>query len=229
MGNPYDGIVFPDQSYDFCAPKEVFVDYMIKEFPEDESAIQQYMNLLDQVSRAKRNFSVNKALPPLYRKVTYPLVTKQFLKFSSRITRDVISGLSDNERLLGVLAGQWGDLGLPPGSSSFVMQAMGARHYLDGGNYPVGGAKSIAAAIVPVVEGNGGIVMFNAGVDGILIHRGKACGVRLENGDEIEAGLVVSSAGVVNTFGRFLRNYQEELGIQTKLAQVRPSSGHFFT
>ena len=109
MGNPYDRIVFPDQPYDFCAPKEVFVDCMIKEFPKDESAIQQYMNLLDQVSQAKRKFFVNKALPPLYRKITYPLVTKQFLKFSSRTTRDVISELSGNERLLGVLTGQWGD------------------------------------------------------------------------------------------------------------------------
>ena len=72
MGNPYDRIVFPDQSYDFCAPKEVFVDGMVKEFPEDEGAIQQYMNLLDQVSKAKRKFFVNKALPPLYRKITYP-------------------------------------------------------------------------------------------------------------------------------------------------------------
>ena len=227
MGNPYDRIVFPDQSYDFCAPKEVFVDCMIKEFPKDESAIQQYMNLLDQVSQAKRKFFVNKALPPLYRKITYPLVTKQFLKFSSRTTRDVISELSGNERLLGVLTGQWGDLGLPPGSSSFVMQAMVAHHYLDGGNYPVGGAKSIAAATVPVIEGNGGTVIFNAGVDEILIRDDQACGVRLENGDEVEASLIVSSAGVVNTFGKFLRNYQQELGIQTKLAQVHPSSGHF--
>ena len=227
MGNPYDRIVFPDQSYDFCAPKEVFVDGMVKEFPEDEGAIQQYMNLLDQVSKAKRKFFVNKALPPLYRKITYPLVAKQFLKLSSRTTRDVISELSGNERLLGVLAGQWGDLGLPPGSSSFVMQAMVARHYLDGGNYPVGGAKSIAAAVVPVIEGNGGTAVFIAGVDEILIRHGRAFGVRLENGDEIEADLVVSSAGAVNTFGRFLRNHQEKLGIQTKLTQVRPSSGHF--
>ena len=74
---------------------------MIREFPKDESAIQKYINLLDQVSQAKRKFFVNKALSPLYRKITYPLASKQFLKLSNRTTRDVISELSGNERLIG--------------------------------------------------------------------------------------------------------------------------------
>ena len=43
-------------------------------------------------------------------------------------------------RLKAVLTAQWGNYGLPPGSSSFGIHAIVAAHYFDGAAYPVGGA-----------------------------------------------------------------------------------------
>ncbi|MDH3254139.1 MAG: NAD(P)/FAD-dependent oxidoreductase, partial [Acidobacteriota bacterium] len=110
----------------------------------------------------------------------------------------------DNLELKGVLTGQFGDYGLPPGRSSFGMHAMLARHYLRGGFYPVGGSSAIAGAIAPVIEETGGEVHFQAEVAEILLRRGRAVGVRMSDGRELEAPAVVSDAGVHNTFLRLL-------------------------
>ena len=45
-----------------------------------------------------------------------------------------------------------GDYGLPPAQSSFAMHATIVEHYLNGAFYPIGGAASIAAAMVPLIE-----------------------------------------------------------------------------
>ena len=133
-------------------------------------------------------------------------MTRKFFKYADRTTYDVISSLTDDRELLGVLTGQWGDYGLPPKQSSFAMQAFVARHYLDGGNYPVGSARRIAETVSDVIEKNGGHVTVNAGVQKIVVHQGKAVGVELENGDVLEAPFIISNTGIFNTFDRLLQN-----------------------
>ena len=134
--------------------------------------------------------------------------------------------MPQNEKLLGVLTGQWGDHGLPPERSSFAMHAMVARHYLDGGNYPVGGSRMIAEYTTDLIEKLGGKVVVSTGVDEILVHGGKVTGVRLENGNELFADKVVSSAGLVNTVNTFLRNQPQFIKFKSKLKKVHPTESY---
>ena len=206
MDDNYDRIIFPDQSYNFVAPREQFVEDMISYFPNDEKAIQPYLNYLDEAVRSARPYFANKALPGILANITYPFMTGKFFKFADRTTYDVISSLSDNPELIGVLTGQWGDHGLPPKMSSFAMHASVARHYLDGGNYPVGSSRRIAETVSDVIEKNGGPLAVNADVQKIVVHQGKAVGVELENGDVLKAPVIISNTGVINTFNRLLQN-----------------------
>jgi all-trans-retinol 13,14-reductase len=204
MDKNYDRIIFPDMSYDFVAPREKFVEDMIDYFPKEERAIISYMNLLDQVSNNSRSYFANKALPGILGAISYPFMTRKFFSFSDRTTFDVLSGLTRDQQLIGVLSGQWGDHGLPPKKSSFAMHAMVARHYLDGGNYPTGSSRRIAETISDLIEKKEGVLTVNAPVSRIKIENGSAVGVIMENGDEIEAETVISNAGVVNTIEKLL-------------------------
>ena len=132
----------------------------------------------------------------------------------------------NDEKILGVLSGQWGDYGLPPAQGSFAMHAMVVRHYLNGGNYPIGTSRKIAETAVEYLESMGGKLYVNAGVDEIIIHRGKTLGVRLEKGNEIYAPLVISSAGVMNTFGKFLRNSHNYKDYCNQLKTVTPTPSY---
>ena len=126
---------------------------------------------------------------------------------------------------MGVLTGQWGDYGLPPKRSSFVMHAGVVQHYLDGGNYPAGGSGQIAANIVPVIRNNGGEIFNSMGVEKIIMHKNTAIGVRLENGEEIYAPKIISSAGVMNTYERLLKSNALPK-IRQSLTNVRKTEGH---
>jgi all-trans-retinol 13,14-reductase len=82
------------------------------------------------------------------------------------------------------------------------------NHYFDGGNYPVGGCRSIAETIVPFIKKNNGDVFINANVQEISIKNNKANGVILDNGDYISSNNVISSTGVVNTLSKLVKNHK---------------------
>ena len=206
MDKNYDRIIFPDQSYDFVAPRQQFIDDMIGYFPREESAIMTYMDLLNKAVKSSRSYFSNKALSGVLGAVTYPFMTRKFFKYSDSTTLDVLSSLTQDPKLIGVLTGQWGDYGLPPAQSSFAMHAFVAQHYLDGGNYPTGSSRRIAETISDLIEKNDGVLAVNAGVKEIKLHRGAAVGVIMENGDSIESKNIISNAGVANTLNVLLGN-----------------------
>ncbi len=139
----------------------------------------------------------------------------------------MLSELTQNRQLIGVITGQWGDFGLPPARSSFGIHAIVAEHYLEGAAYPAGGASRIAAAIAPIIERAGGHVLINAEVSEILVEHDRAVGVKLSDGREVRARRVVSNAGVANTFGRLLpAPVAERFGLTQHLRVLEPSLAH---
>jgi all-trans-retinol 13,14-reductase len=139
----------------------------------------------------------------------------------------VLSELTSDPELIAVLTGQWGDLGLPPKRSSFVVQALITKHYLHGGFYPTGGAWRIAESILPRIRATGGEVFTYARVEEVLVREGRARGVRMADSHEIESPLVISDAGAINTFTRLLpAGIASEHGYERLLSTVKPSIGH---
>ena len=62
--------------------------------------------------------------------------------------------------------------------------------------YPVGGCISIPKAYLKVVEDLGGQVMLKTSVDKIIVENQKAVGVRLGNGTEFRAPVIISNADI---------------------------------
>jgi all-trans-retinol 13,14-reductase len=101
------------------------------------------------------------------------------------------------------------------------------QHYLGGGAYPVGGSARIAETMLPGIERGGGAVITSAEVDSIQFERGRAVGVRLTDGRELRAPLVVSDAGWAATFGRLVpREITECAGLRPTIPGVKPSLAH---
>jgi all-trans-retinol 13,14-reductase len=160
------------------------------------------------------------ALARLYNKGRGLLVPKECLK----TTREVLESLTRDQELIGVLTGQWGDYGMVPAEATFMMHATVAKHYLGGGNYPVGGSWKMAATITPVIRAAGGEVFTYARVRQILVENGRACGVILENGDRLLADSVVSSVGARLTFGELLpESERRRHAYADKLREVKAS------
>lgn len=227
MGSIYDTFVVGEDRYELPAGRENWRRAMHTYFPNDHRAIDTYLKYLRECAQASRLFFAEKALPDMLSVALGPLMRWPLMKFAGRTTQEVLSSLTSNRRLHAVLAGHYGDYGLPPAQSSFFIQALVAHHYLRGGAYPVGGSSRIAATIVPLIEAEGGAVMTSAEVSEVLVEKGRAVGVRLFDGAEHRAPIVVSDAGVATTFNRLVpQNVSRRLGFARAVARVEPSVAH---
>jgi all-trans-retinol 13,14-reductase len=230
MDAHYDRFFIGDRVYDAVAGREAFRDNLVAYFPREARAIDRYLELLGEVSRAMRTFSLGRTIPPWAAAIAGPLLRSRLPRNFDRTTWEVLSEITSDTELIAVLTGQWGDLGLPPKRSSWVVQALVAKHYLHGGFYPVGGAWHIAESILPRIRATGGEVFTYARVQEILLRHGRvrtARGVRMEDGTEIESNCVISNAGAINTFARLLPEpARRQHGYDGLLTTVKPSIGH---
>ena len=152
---------------------------------------------------------------------------KPFYKYSDKTTYEVLSALTDNEELIKVLTGQYGDYGLPPKQSSFSMHASVARHYFDGGNFPIGGSSQIVKTIDPVIEAAGGTILISAEVDEVIIENNTAVGIQMKDGKQILAKNIVSNAGIFTTYKTLLPpSSVKKHQLEKHLQKIKPSVAH---
>ncbi len=227
MDANYDRFYFGNEQFDLIAGTENFIDNLVAAFPEEEAAIKAYVKLLSEVADLMPFTSIEKFLPSLMAGPFSFLRKKLMPKMFRQTTYEVLRGLTANEKLIGVLTGQWGDCGLPPKESSFIIHALIAKHYIHGGYYPIGGASQIAETVIPVIQQSGGEVFTYANVAEILLEKGRAVGVLMADGTEIRSPIVISNAGVYHTFEHLLpTDVAQKHGYSAKLKQVKRSMAH---
>ncbi|HEY9600072.1 MAG TPA: NAD(P)/FAD-dependent oxidoreductase [Allocoleopsis sp.] len=74
-----------------------------------------------------------------------------------------------------------------------------------GVEYPVGGSGAIVDALVRGFKRWGGELRLNAHVEQILVEAGNVIGVRLQNGEILNAPVVISNATIWDTYTKLLR------------------------
>jgi all-trans-retinol 13,14-reductase len=227
MGEVYDRMVIGGEVYDYRAGLREWKTQMLEYFPGEHRAIDGYINAVKDAAHASQSFFAEKALPNRVSKVVGSRMRKSFLTHANTTTGEVLDALTSNPRLKAVLTGQWGDYGLPPARSAFVMHAIVANHYFRGGAFPIGGASTIPAAAAKVIEAAGGRVLISAEVDQIIVQNGAALGVRMTDGRELRADRIVSNAGVHVTYGSLLpEQVARDIGAPGLLDTVTRSLGH---
>ena len=227
MPEVYDRAIIAGQRFDFTAGLDRFRADLNSWFPGEARAIDRYLAAVRAANRASNLYYAEKAVPVPIAAIAGGLMRAPYMRWARRTTREVLEGLTRNRELIGVLTAQWGDYGLPPSESSFAIHATIAEHYFEGGSYPVGGAGVIASAMTKPIEQHGGSVVTSAEVAGILVENGRATGVRMADGRELRAPLVISDAGAANTFERLLpHDLPAVSALRTKLRGIAVSSAH---
>jgi all-trans-retinol 13,14-reductase len=228
MGPVYDRLLIGGDAYDLPKGEENLRAALKGWFPGEAAAIDAYFALVHQAVRGLPRFQTEKALPGPVAAVVGGLLRRPFLRLAGRTTREVLESLTPNQRLIAVLTAQYGDYGLPPAESSFGIHALVTSHYFEGGYYPVGGAARIAESIVPVIAAAGGRAVVGAEVGEVVLEGGRAAGVRMaRDGRVLHAPVVVSDAGVVNTFARLVPGrVAARAGFPERLGRLRPSAAH---
>ena len=224
MGEVYDRIRFGDDIYDFVKGREAFADKLKSYFPDETKAIDQYiievrMPPVVHVTFLRRKHYNRYSLSLLAR-----FMRKDFRKYASKTTLEVLRSLTQNEKLIAVLTGQYGDYGHPPGQSSFAMHAMVVRHYLNGGTYPIGGSGRIFESYVSGDSKSRWSYRDQCGGRRNRDEKRAGCWRPYGRRSMIEASVVISGAGVHTTINHLLPQEEaQKTGLLTKSNQ-RPAS-----
>jgi len=228
MGTPYDTVFLGDDVFEFPKGEKELIKALVARFPEEEAGIGEYFQLLRRVSHAMRPFAMSKVLPDILSKPLAWWQKKSLPPEMFQPTQVVLDKLIKSKKLKAILTTQWGDSGLTPKESSFIIHANIARHYLNGGYYPVGGASKIAETHLPVIQKAGGEVFTYARVESIVIEQNRATGVKMADGHIIKSNTVISGVGVPLTFEKLLpETVAKQLGYEQKSKNIQPSMAHF--
>jgi all-trans-retinol 13,14-reductase len=226
LGGVYDEFHYPDLRIDFPDNRRAFAANLREAFPDEGRAIDVYLGRVREVVGSMRSYYLSRVLPPAWAPLADPVLAGAAAKLFQQRTADVLRTITPNDRLASVLTAQWGYYGVTPDRSSFAMHAMVAHHFLHGGYYPVGGSASIAAGLLSTVASAGGWTRVHAPVREIVIEGGRAAGVRLDSGEEIRAGAVVSAAGAIPTVKRLLPAATRNAAWARSIEAMRPSPCH---
>ena len=176
----FDTLRFPDFTFRVPAGWDDYQQRLVEQFPAEKAGIERCMTTLRTVAEESRNvFGGERPTFDLWaRRPLSELFAESELSAKAQATIDHWSGL---------YAGG-------PQQTAVAMHAGIIHHYMSGAFYPEGGGQMIAARLIQVIEALGGEVRTLAPVDRVIVEGGRAVGVRLEDGAELRAPIVVSNA-----------------------------------
>jgi all-trans-retinol 13,14-reductase len=231
MPDKHEVCVFGDEQYEFFSSPEKNIEWVDRLFP-GEGDIRRYYELEHKIERASTGWALTKLMPQwipqLASESTFRLTGSAWRRYMLRGASDVLRNeLGFSKRLAAIYCYMYGNHGKTPEKVPFATHAITMFHYRNGAYYPAGSPGQIVESIVPIIEAAGGQVAVDSAVEKILVENGRAVGVKLENGEELRAKVVVSDASAYITFMQLLdRGLSEKLGYVDNLTRVKPSPAH---
>ena len=223
----YDKIVIGEETYDFESGQEKLTKYLMERFPHIEKhCFDAYFYHIKKAAE-KDSFFLAKVIP--YRWISYLFYAFDYRYdyYCKTSAYDLVKQIFNDDQLIAVLFGQFGDYGVTPKKASFFIHASIVNHYLDGGWYPQGGSGVIGNEICKTIKQHGGEVLVGKAVKKILTKKNCVYGVEMENGDIIYSKTVVSGTGLRNTFQKLVDVPKESI-YKKMLSKMPPSIQHIY-
>ena len=202
------------------AGREQLVERLAARFPRERAGIARYVETTSRIGEGLA--TLLDAEGPLGA-LALPFRAPALARWALSSAKSLIDAHVEDPLLRAILSAQSGDHGLPPSLAPAPLHAAVFGHYADGGYYPEGGAASLPRAFIRALSAAGGSIRVRTSVERILVEQGRAIGVRLADGHEIRARLVVSNADPTVTFGRLVPAEHVPPRIARRLGRVRYS------
>lgn len=230
ISDPLEICVLPGRRFEIPSDPSLHRQLLVKYFPDERKGIDTYFKIRRRHSLFYSMYYARDLFPDPFRSLLSLLKYTDALRKTSN---DILNRIIKSDELKAILAFRYGDYGLPPSLSPIGLQSVIDAHYEHGAYYPSGGSSAIFPALLPSIERNGGEVRTLHEVTEIIIENEIAVGVKAINPREnvsepreFRAPMIISSAGILNTFGKLLpKELIEKKGVD--LTQVRGANSVF--
>jgi all-trans-retinol 13,14-reductase len=191
--------IFPD--YDYRVPQrnlKKYIEMLVGYFAEEEQGIE---GIFEDMGGLAGDIDKYQQAAGKIDMSTFPKEFPYLFKTSNLTWGAMLDRRVKNPKLKALISSLWGYYGLPPSKLSSFYYALPTISYLqDGGYYPKGRSQKISNALVKFIEDNGGTVKLETGVEKILTKNHAAFGVKVQDGTQYNAKVVVSNANAFDTF-----------------------------
>ena len=216
----YEHCRIGEERIDMPAGEEALLESLSKRFPKEKNALKKYLTLVGNVSR---QIQLIPKMDGFWDTISIPFRTKHMGKYGLFSLKKVIDWHIKDPLLKSVLNVQCGDHGLPPFKASFPVHCAVMTHYIDGAFYPMGGGGSIVKAMTKALDKYHGEIRISQDVKRIIIKDKKAIGVKLADGTEIHADIIVSNADPSITYMNLVGKENLSSGLVKKLSKTKYS------
>ncbi len=220
----FDHIRVGRERFDIPKGKARFAERLSERFPRERAGIHAFLDISERIARELMSGVSARGWKE---KATLPWRLRNTFRYGWMSLERFMGGLVSDPMLKAILGMQAGDHGLPPSRVPTAMHATILAHYFDGGWYPRGGAKSLPRAFIRQLRAHGGELHLSTPVARILTEGSgpsqRTVGVRLADGTEVRAPVVISNADPHVTLGRLVGREQLSPATQKKLDRVKYS------
>jgi phytoene dehydrogenase-like protein len=200
--------------------------HMLELAPEDATPIREFCQAVRRFSRFNMLPGKPSEISSVFDKIKMFVKILPFLGIFRRWSKLTVADISSKFKspLLREALKLWGDQFAGLG----LLVTLGWLHHKVAG-YVIGGSMPLARAVEKRFLDLGGNIIYKSRVEKILVENDRAVGVRLENGEEHRADIVISAADGRTTIFDFLggkyiddtiRGYYEKLAIFSPLIYV---------
>jgi len=216
-------MIFPEHDIRLSSgnPDEV-INTLETNFPDEKEGIRSLFKEITNIYSDLSKFLLKTA--PMWQQLPgIPFCCRSLFRAMTKTLKQILDKHLKDERLKGMLFGNYGYFGLPPSKVNIYPLMANAGYWLDGSYYPKGGSQAVSEAFVGVIEGNNGLVRLNSEVTSIIVDQARAIGVQMRNGNKFFAKNIISNACATQTFHNLLGDNK----VQSKLDKMEPSTSAF--
>lgn len=209
----FDMLRFPGFEMRICAGLDAYEARLVEAFPADRDDLGRFFALLRLAQRALQKRR------PSWRE----LRAVPELRHLTGTFGELLEAMVRNPRLRSVLAGQSGDIGLPPSRTPAILGVGLVLHFAEGAYFPRGGSGALRDALVAEAERHGATFHRNAEVTQIEVRGGRVTAVHTAKGQRFGADVVVSAVDPVLTYGQLLPESDVPARLRRKVRSTEPS------
>lgn len=216
----YDHVRVGDERFDIPKGKDRFRDRLKQRFPSEAAGIDGYFDL---IGRMADELGWAHPIESLSDAVLLPVHAHTILRYGMMPLGHFIDRFTTHPMVRAILTIQAGDHAMAPSKAPTALHAGLQSYYFDGGCYPQGGGHAIPDALIAELVLHGGNVVLGTEVAQILVADGRAIGVRLADGREVRADIVVSNADPGVTWGQLIAPTHLGWALRRRIERTRYS------
>ncbi|MFI5780097.1 phytoene desaturase family protein [Nocardia sp. NPDC051570] len=194
----YDIVVGPDFELRIPSDWDGYLDNLIAAFPGEERALRRYLSVMRKLGSGVDRSRAAASLRGEAQAWRHGGAAAPWRYVPHGV---LLAACGLSPRAIQVLSQYSGAYASAPTAAPVGLHAGFMDGFISGGAwYPEGGAQSLAANFADVIVAHGGEIRTSTSVSEIRVEGGRVCGVRLDDGETLDAPVVVSDIDIKKTY-----------------------------